>query len=321
MKLARFVQTEMMQLLEDLQETGPECRGEDSRALKEHSHSMEHLVSAPLRDIDRKTPLDLVLELATELHDAISKTVTTGQSQRREFHLCLPSYFDCQFVPVFNGQNEIEAVVKTSRDISERRQTDYQAWRSVNFDPLTGLPNRLLFIDRLERVLLEAQREGSSFALLFIGLDGFKQTNDQLGHKAADRLLAQVAERISTRVRTMDTLARLGGDEFTLILQETNRNGAKEAARKVLTSLKQGFEVDSQRIHISGSIGLALFPNDGQDVDTLMDDADQAMYAAKAHGGQRVQVYESSMAPRESEQTWLSKDLHDALRENQLRAC
>jgi len=121
----------------------------------------------------------------------------------------------------------VEAVVKTSRDITERKQTEDRAWQNANFDSLTGLPNRRLFLDRFEQNLLEAERKGSSFAVLFIDLDRFKQANDQLGHESGDRLLAQVAERISTKVRAMDTVARLGGDEFTLILKETGRGGCE----------------------------------------------------------------------------------------------
>ncbi len=284
--------------------------------------AMADLIKAPYRDVIGKDPVELGLDLGTELLDAITTTVISGQIHRREFHHCLPSgrelYFDCQFVPVFNDRNEVEAVVKTSRDITERKQTDYQIWRSANFDSLTGIPNRRLFLDRLEQTLREAQRKDNTFALVFIDLDRFKQANDQLGHEAGDRLLAQVAERISTNVRAMDTVARLGGDEFTLILKETGRKGAKEAARALLTSLERPFDVDSHRVHISGSIGLTFFPDDGRDVDQLMHNADQAMYTAKAHGGQQVQVFEAWMAQSESEHMRLNRELDDALRENQL---
>ncbi len=284
--------------------------------------AMAALIDVPHRDIIGKTPRELGLDLAKEVHDAITTTVTTGQTHPSEFHHCLPSGleldFDCHFVPIFNDQNQVEAVVKTSRDITERKQAEDLAWRNANFDLLTGIPNRRLFLDRLEQTLLEAKRKDSSFALLFIDLDRFKQANDQLGHEAGDRLLVQVAERINTNVRAMDTVARLGGDEFTLILKETGREGAKEAAKALLTSLERAFSVDSHSVHISGSIGLTLFPDDGKDADQLMHNADQAMYAAKEHGGQQVQVYEPWMAQSESEHMRLHRELDDALRKNQL---
>jgi diguanylate cyclase (GGDEF)-like protein/PAS domain S-box-containing protein len=285
--------------------------------------AMADLINAPHQDIIGKTPFELGLDVAAESHAAITTIVTTGQAQRREFHHCLPSgselYFDCQFVPVFNDLHEVEAVVMKARDITDRKQADYQVWRSANFDSLTGLPNRRLFLDRLEQTLLEAERRDSAFALLFIDLDRFKQANDQLGHNAGDRLLAQVAERINTRVRAMDTLARLGGDEFTLILKETDGDGARETARSLLASLEQTFSIDSHRVSISASIGLTLFPDDGRTHDQLMHNADQAMYAAKKRGGQQVQVYESSMGQSESEHMRLSRELDDALSGEQLK--
>ncbi len=284
--------------------------------------AMADMINAPPRDIVGKTLLELGVDSVTEWHDAIITTATTGQAQHREFHHHLPSGreldFDCYFIPVCNERNEVEAVVKTSRDITVRKQTEYQAWRNANFDELTGLPNRRLFLDRLEQNLLEAQRKDSSFALLFIDLDRFKQANDQLGHEAGDHLLAQVGKRISTKVRAMDTVARLGGDEFTLILKETGREAAKEVARTLLTCLEQAFDVDSHSVNISGSIGLTLFPDDGKDADKLMHNADQAMYTAKEHGGQQVQAYESWMAQSESEHMRLNRELDVALRENQL---
>ncbi|MDO8863555.1 diguanylate cyclase [Haliea sp. E1-2-M8] len=284
--------------------------------------AMAALVEAPAQEAIGKTPRELGLDFATEFQEDIVKTVTSGRPQRKELHHRLSSgrdvYFDCQLVPVFNDRSEVEAIVKTSRDITERKQVDHHIWRSANFDSLTGIPNRRLFLDRLEQTLLEAQRKDSSFALLFIDLDRFKQANDMLGHEAGDRLLVQVAQRISTKVRAMDTVARLGGDEFTLILKETGRKGATDAAKALLTRLEHPFEVDSHRLHISGSIGLTVFPEDGKNADQLMHNADQAMYAAKKHGGQQVKIYELWMAQSESEHMRLNRELDDALRENQL---
>ncbi|NMT64964.1 GGDEF domain-containing protein [Marinobacter orientalis] len=305
MKLAQFIDAEIEQLLKARELIGEALdpaasSGPGARRLPTDT-VIDDLVNAPYRDAIGKAPLELVLDLATELRDAITTTVTTGQTQHREFHHGLPSCFDCQFVPVFNDRNEIEAVVKTSRDITGRKQTDYQLWRSANFDTLTGLPNQRLFTDRLEQTLLEATRKDSSFALLFIDLDRLQQTSDQPGHEAADRLLALVADRISSRVRAMDTVARLGGKQFTLILKETDRDGAKQAATALLASLERTFEVDSQPVHIAGSIGLTIFPDDCRDAEELMHNADQAMYAAKEHGGQQVQCYEAWMAQSESQ--------------------
>lgn len=286
------------------------------------NRAMAELVATTPQDAIGKTPVELGLDLGSGLLEAITRAVTTGQVQHREYHHHSPSgyelYLDCQLAPVFNDGNEIEAVVKTSRDITERKKTDHEVWRSANFDSLTGIGNRRLFIDRLEHTLVEAERNSSPFALLFIDLDRFKQANDQLGHEAGDRLLVQVAERMGASLRATDTLARLGGDEFTLILRETGRNGAKEAARALLTSLERVFEIASQQVHISASIGLTFFPDDGMSVSELMHNADQAMYNAKEHGGQQYRSYDSSMAETESNHMRLNRELDAALREDQL---
>ncbi len=240
-----------------------------------------------------RTPVELALSFAPELDDAIAATVATGAFQRRELLWTSPSaqdkHFDCQLVPVFNDDSEVEAVATTSRDITERKQAERRVWRSANFDALTGIPNRRLFLDRLEQTLLEARRQDRSFALLFIDLDHFKQANDQLGHSAGDRLLEQVAQRINGKVRAMDTLARLGGDEFTLILKDTSREGAQMVAEALLASLEQPFSIESHQVYISASMGLALFPENGKDGVQLMHYADQAMYAAKQRGGRQIQ--------------------------------
>ncbi|WP_347332370.1 putative bifunctional diguanylate cyclase/phosphodiesterase [Marinimicrobium locisalis] len=284
--------------------------------------AMADLINTSPRGVIGKTPHELGLDFFKELHEEIAKVISKGQSQRAELHHGLPSgierYFDCYFAPVFDDRNEVEAIVKTAHDITERKQIELQSWRSANFDDLTALPNRRLFLDRLEQTLLEAQRKDSAFALLFIDLDRFKEANDQLGHEVGDRLLAQVAERLKSSVRAMDTVARLGGDEFTLILKDTSRENAKQTAKALLTSLEVPFSVNSHRVHISGSIGLAVFPGDGEEIGQLMHKADQAMYAGKDQGGHQVQLYEPWMTKVESEHMRLHRELDHALRENQL---
>lgn len=284
--------------------------------------AMAHLINATHKDVIGRSPSELGLPQAKEMHDAITTTVKTRKTQRREFYHRLPSghevNLDCQFVPVFNHGKAVEAVIKTARDITERTKKERDVWRNANFDSLTGIPNRRMFIDRLEQTIVDAERKGRSFALLFIDLDRFKQANDQLGHIAGDQLLAQVAERLSNSTRAVDTLARLGGDEFTLILKETGRSGAEEAADKLLHSLEEAFEVGSRRVHISASIGLTFFPDDGRNVSQLMHNADQAMYTAKEQGGQQVHIFESWMAHSESDHMRLNKELNIAVAEDQL---
>lgn len=286
------------------------------------NRAMSDLVATTPQVAVGKTPVELGLDLGSGLLESVTKTANTGQVQHREYHHHSPSgfdlYLDCQLAPVYDDQNKVEAVVKTSRDITERKKRDYEVWRSANFDSLTGIGNRRLFIDLLEHTLAETRRNNSSFALLFIDLDHFKEANDQFGHEAGDRLLVQVAERMGSSVRATDALARLGGDEFTLILKHASRDGAKEAARALLTSLERPFEEDSHHVYISASIGLTFFPDDGTSVSKLMHNADQAMYMAKKHGGQQFKLYEPSMAETESNHMRLNRELDEALKEDQL---
>lgn len=283
---------------------------------------MADLANTSSREAIQKTPLELGLDFANELRDALTDTLHTGQPRREEFHCRLSSghelYYDCQLLPVIDDRGAVEAVATVSRDITEHKQAEQKAWQYANFDTLTGIPNRRLFLDRFEQNLLEAERKGSSFTLLFLDLDRFKEINDQLGHNAGDQLLQQVAERIQNTVRAMDTVARLGGDEFTVILKDTSRQEAEKVAQALLASLERAFDVDAHRVYISATIGLTIFPEDGRDAHQLMHNADQAMYAAKENEDQQIQFYQPWMAQSETERNRLNRELDDAFRENQL---
>ena len=154
-------------------------------------------------------------------------------------------------------------------------------------DSLTGLPNRLLFNDRLSQALSIAKRDAGQCALLYLDLDKFKPVNDTLGHAAGDQLLRLVAGRIREQVRESDTVARVGGDEFTVILHDiSSPQNAATVAQKIITALAAPFQLGSgsRESVIGSSIGIAVYPNDGQDPDTLVKKADAAMYVAKARG-------------------------------------
>lgn len=162
-------------------------------------------------------------------------------------------------------------------------------------DPLTGLPNRLLFLDRLRQAQAHAQRHGQMAAVLFLDLDNFKGVNDTLGHAAGDRLLKTVAQRLCQCVRKVDTVGRLGGDEFTLVLREIHTDsGAATVARKILRALADPCHVSAQPITITASIGISLYPHDACDAETLIEKADMAMYRAKADGKNRYRFSDGS---------------------------
>jgi diguanylate cyclase (GGDEF)-like protein/PAS domain S-box-containing protein len=182
------------------------------------------------------------------------------------------------------GGNVLRRVAMFS-DITEQKRAEQTIWKQANFDPLTGLPNRRLFMDRLERGIKESRRNRSSMGLLFIDLDGFKEVNDTLGHDAGDQLLQETARRLQLCVRESDTVARLGGDEFTVVLSGLDSiNDVGRVAQSVLESLSKPFVLGHEAARISASIGITLYPGKGADSEELIRQADQAMYAAKQRG-------------------------------------
>jgi len=178
------------------------------------------------------------------------------------------------------------------RDITERKIAEERLEYMAHFDALTGLPNRTLFFDRLHQALALAKRYKHMMALLFIDLDRFKFVNDTLGHDAGDQLLKEVACRLSELLRNSDTVARMGGDEFTVILSKiAELSDTAIVAEKIIATLSRPFLLSGQEVTIGGSIGIALFPNDGNDTETLLKKSDIAMYRAKEQGRNNYQFY------------------------------
>ena len=178
------------------------------------------------------------------------------------------------------------------RDVTERTYAEEQIKHLAYHDALTGLPNRLLFKDRLTVALSHAQRGHERLAVLFLDLDRFKVINDSLGHTAGDQLLQAVAWRIQSCVRESDTVARLGGDEFTLLLpQLTHSEDAARVAQKILQAVQHPFTVEGRELFITTSVGISLYPEDGEEAETLIKNADTAMYQAKAEGRDNYQLF------------------------------
>ena len=218
-----------------------------------------------------------------------------------------------------------EAAVIFDTDISEiialeeekakqEEQIKYQAFH----DPLTGLPNRTLFQDRLDQAIAVAKRNNEKFALLFLDLDQFKKINDSLGHHIGDEVLIETSKRFSSILREEDTLCRLGGDEFTIILKDlTTTKSAATVAQKLINSLKTPIEIAHYTLHISTSIGISIFPDDTTTAEDLLKYADTAMYKAKDEGRNNYQFYSSDMTERAFERVILENSLRIAIKEEQ----
>lgn len=221
--------------------------------------------------------------------------------------------------PMHDHQGGVVGVLGVGHDISERKRTELEIQAYANYDQLTKLPNRRLFYDRLEQEVKRAQRERYFIALLFIDLDRFKDVNDTLGHDVGDQLLKEAAARIRQCVRDYDTVARLGGDEFTVILTELqNVSDVGRVAQDIIDVLSQSFALSEREVHISASIGIALYPDDALDASDLIKHADQTMYAAKNAGRGCFQFFIKTMQTAAEKRMQLSNDLRGALEAGQL---
>lgn len=204
-------------------------------------------------------------------------------------------------------------------DITAARENDQRLHQLAFFDPLTSLPNRILFQDRLEQAIVRADRSQSMAALMLLDLDRFKTINDTLGHKAGDRLLVEVAHRLTGCIRRSDTVARLGGDEFTVILAEVaDLNSVSEVARKILETISMPYTLEGQEMFVTTSIGISLYPHSGDSVEALAKTADIAMYQAKSQGRNNYQFFRDSAINSVAALFTLENQLRHALERNEL---
>jgi diguanylate cyclase (GGDEF)-like protein/PAS domain S-box-containing protein len=212
------------------------------------------------------------------------------------------------------GDPAVAGLVINCRDVTERKQAEEMIEHLAYHDALTDLPNRTLLKDRLTVALAHGRRKGLTPAVLFLDLDEFKVVNDTVGHAEGDRLLQQVAEELTGLLRDGDTVARMGGDEFTLVLPEVACvEDAVEVAARVLQRLRRPWLLHGQEFHVTASIGIAIYPGDGEDAETLLRNADTAMYGAKKKGRDNYQLYTPEMNARIAERLALENSLRRGL--------
>lgn len=217
-----------------------------------------------------------------------------------------------------NKSGEVINYIGLFSDLTEKRMTEDHIHNLSHYDALTGLPNRLMFMERLKQSIIIARRSKINFALFFIDLDGFKKVNDSLGHEAGDILLQEISIRLNALMRESDTVCRLGGDEFTIIIPGYNTmNDIVTVAKKILSTLFAPIKISERSLYVSASIGISLYPNDGEDIQELIKNADTAMYAAKEKGKNRYEFYDNEMNRRTLERLTLESCIHRAYDEHQ----
>jgi diguanylate cyclase (GGDEF)-like protein/PAS domain S-box-containing protein len=208
-------------------------------------------------------------------------------------------HFEVHCAPARSDAGQANGAIGLAVDITEHKRAEARIEQLATQDPLTGLPNRLLLQDRVTHCLAQARRRQRRVALLFIDLDRFKNINDSLGHHVGDRLLKEVANRLSGSLRATDTLSRLGGDEFLVVIQDLRHSqDAARVAEKLLGALSSPFAIEGHTLNTSCSIGISVFPDDGEDLPTLMKNADTAMYHAKEQGRNNYQFFSREMMGR-----------------------
>jgi diguanylate cyclase (GGDEF)-like protein/PAS domain S-box-containing protein len=247
------------------------------------------------------------------------KRIASGYSE--EYRIVRPDGV-CRWVhdrafPVREEGGRVRRITGIAADVTERKEIEERLRYLAHFDQLTELPNRVLFKDRLQQAIAQAGRNHRHVAVMFVDLDGFKVVNDTYGHAVADELLADVARRLKSCTRVSDTVARLGGDEFGIVLTNLNQaNAGQTVAQKTIEALSRPYHTTGKEAFVSASIGLALYPWDGMDAETLTRNADTAMYKAKQLGRNNFQRYTPEMSATMQQRLMLEKHLRRAVDED-----
>ncbi|MFJ7935384.1 EAL domain-containing protein [Sporosarcina sp. NPDC096371] len=218
--------------------------------------------------------------------------------------------------PIFENNTVVE-VVGTATDITAHKEAERLVEHMAYYDHLTGLPNRRVFHTKVHEVIEQSGKSDETFAVMFIDLDRFKSVNDSLGHTIGDQLLILVAERLRHCVRKKDIVARLGGDEYVILLPDTTTSVAQVVASRIVEEMSKPFVIDDHDVLVSSSIGISLFPEDGSDYDTLMTNADSAMYLVKDNGKNNFQFFTEELHRSMVEKTMMEIELRQALKRNQ----
>lgn len=274
-------------------------------------------------DVVGKSNYQLVIPEEAERYQAEDRQIIeTGVSrlfydEHRDASISWPEWVRKSKVPLRNNKNEIIGLLGVYEDITEQKRAEARIQYLANYDALTGLPSRALLSDHLQYAMAIARRGNGQLALMFLDLDHFKDINDALGHSIGDAVLIELSKRLRQAVREEDTVARLGGDEFILLFPAADAATAAHVAQKLLDAIVVPFHVGQYALNLTASIGIAIHPNDGADLETLSRSADTAMYRAKKEGRRSYRFSTPDMQARSARNLQLVSAMHEALEHDQ----
>ncbi len=283
------------------------------QAEKQFGYRRDELVGQKVKNIIPEGFAErLIADALRSAEDALAQQIGTGieLNGRRKDGSEFP--IEIMLSPLESAEGIL--VTAAIRDITTRKKAEAQMTHSAEHDFLTGLPNRMLLNDRVNQAIILAERHRKKVAVLFLDLDGFKHINDSLGHPIGDKLLQSIAKRLVDCVRGSDTVSRQGGDEFVVLLSEVEQSeDAAIAARRMLQAVAEAHSIDQHDLHVTTSIGVSVYPDDGLDAETLIKNADTAMYQAKENGRQSYQFFKPAMNVRAVERQSIEESLRRAL--------
>ena len=279
-------------------------------------HSQKDLTGLSFQSFVKKEEADSV----SRLFNHVFKTGKATKNFPYEFIGTDGTVTSAEFsiFPKMDKEGEVCGFRGVAHDITERKQAEEKIQYMATHDALTGLPNRLMFSQMLNRAIQSAKRNQRQFAILFIDLDRFKTINDTLGHEAGDQLLQEIGARLKQTLRAADLAARLGGDEFTILIEEVSDvNHAATVAHKIITSIIKPLTLMGQECRVTASIGISIYPKDAEDEQSLMKNADLAMYLAKEEGKNNYQFYSEDIQSKSLERLSIETNLRFALERNE----
>ena len=288
------------------------------------NHFMEELTGLSARQVLGKRAPEAFPHLLEQGVDRLLQRALDGEAVAApDINYYVPGgrrrgWISAVYRPHFDDAGQVAGVIGLVRDVTERKNAEQQIEYQAYHDSLTGLANRRLFQEHLTLALALAGRRRGTVAVLFLDLDHFKVINDMLGHTMGDALLRLIGRRLKSCVREGDTVARVGGDEFTIVLQDLEKKeDAALVARKVLQSVAEPVSLNGHRLYVTTSVGITFFPDDGEDAETLLKNADNAVYLAKAEGRNTYQMSTEEMTRAMHERLALESGLHQAVERNE----